>query len=51
MPNVMFANSNEALYKIGCVSTYSRKFQFSFYKGVNKLSVTHACRIEWRGFL
>lgn len=44
MPNVMFANPNEALYKIGCVSTYSRKFQFSFYKGVNKLSVTHACR-------
>lgn len=32
MPNVMFANPNDALYKIGCVSTYSRKFQFSFYK-------------------
>lgn len=44
MPNVKFTDSNDALYKIGCVSTFKRNYQFSFYEGVNQQKATNDCR-------
>lgn len=32
MPNVKFTEPKDAIYKVGCVSTFKRKYQFSFFK-------------------
>ena len=44
MPNVKFSEPKDAIYKVGCVSTFKRKYQFSFFKGVTALDVTSECR-------
>lgn len=44
MPNVKFNAPNEALYKVSCVTTASRKYQFAFYQGTEELHPTSACR-------
>lgn len=44
MPNVKFTEPKDAIYKVGCVSTFKRKYQFSFFKGITALDVTSECR-------
>lgn len=44
MPNVKFTDPKDAIYKVGCVSTFKRNYQFSFFKDVTALDVTSECR-------
>lgn len=43
-PFVAFNADNDALYNIGCVSTFKRNYKFSFYNGANAVNASSACR-------
>lgn len=32
MPRIRFSNENDAIYKVGCISTYSADYDFRFYE-------------------
>lgn len=43
-PFVAFNSDNDAFYNIGCVSTFKRNYNFTFYKGANSVNASNACR-------
>lgn len=45
MPNVVFTDIDDALYKVSCISTYSSKYSFSFYNAEKELlNIEKDCR-------
>lgn len=48
MPLIQFSNpSSDGFYSVSCVSTFSRKYDFSFFEGTSKIqNVISSCRNE-----
>lgn len=45
MPRIRFADAEDAIYKVGCVSTSERNYEFRFYEGDKILSeISQECR-------
>lgn len=45
MPNVKFNDPNEAIYTVGCISDFSKKYEMSFYDSKGKIhQVVSDCR-------
>ena len=44
MPNVRFANPSEAIYRVGCITTFRRNYSIAFYNGVQSVESMSDCR-------